>query len=151
MKKILIPIGLAFLALTLISAKKAFEIDDIVEKLRVSPADISGIDISWERVKAKIKMEIFNDSIHELNVNTLGLITIKELLVYNSNGIEIATANVNQSSINLPAKGAWKTDWIEVRVPLINAFDFISSSTSFDDYNYKLVIEFAGFGKYTIG
>lgn len=153
MRKLLIPIGLVFLAATVVSAKKVFEIDEVLNKLEVQPSGIAQPDTTWERIKANIKVLIFNGSIHDLNINSLGLITIETLYVYSRTGQQIATAAVNQSKVSIPSKGAWETDWIEVRIPLNSALEMLTGAIGFDytKYQYKLAIDVAGFGKYMIG
>ena len=98
-------------------------------------------------------MNIFNNSDYDLNIDSLGLITVERLIVLSATGSPIATALVNKNQIDIPAHGAWMTDWIDVRIPLTSAFDLLTGGLGFDynNYQYKLAINVAGFGKYTIG
>jgi hypothetical protein len=151
MRKILIPIGLGFLIIAFASAKKVFKIDDILQKLKVVPENIADIDINWVRIAAKIKLNIFNNTEFDLNINSLGLITIEKLLVFTNNGDQVAIAVVNQEQISIPANGAWLTNWIPVEIELNNALTMLTGTMDFNNYQYKLAINVAGFGKYTIG
>ncbi|WP_105983772.1 hypothetical protein [Nonlabens agnitus] len=153
MNKLLLIGGAAALAVTAFSFKKVTDYSDIIDQLEFKPLDISNIDVDFEKISFKLKMLINNPSHKNLNLDTLGAITLKELVINNSLGNQVARVFVNQSNINIPANGGYQTGWLPVSIPLANAASMLLGGFDFNymAYDYKGVLTVPAVGNFVIG
>lgn len=154
MRKLLIPAAVIVAALGLFSFKKAQQYSKVLDNLQINVLDIAALKMDFSKIDFKIKLDLFNPTDEVLNASTLGLAYVKNVFIYRAGNL-IATAAVNQSSIEIPANGSYTTDWIDVELPLSvavnNITSLIGNSFNANDLEYKVEIAIKGLGTQIIG
>lgn len=155
MKKLLIIGGIGIAALSIFGFKKISDYSNVIDQLTVRPAGIadlfSGFNLNVSRFKLKLRID--NPTDLDFNISTIGLITIKKVLILNSKGELLATTTINSNQINIPAKGFTITEWLPIEIATLSTIQNLLSGSGIDpqDFIYKVEINIAGAGDYIIG
>lgn len=162
MNKFIIAIGAGVVAASIYGYKKLQDYTTVVDQMTVSFFDVSQIDLSalnfndlfsgatnW--INIDIKLKITNPTDIDFVINTIGLVTIKKVLVYDSTNKLIGTAIVDETRMKIPAHGFSTTKWLPLQLPVENLVNSFLSSVDPNQFTYKVIINIAGAGDYTIG
>ncbi len=136
-----------------IGKNKADEYLQAFEQLEFKPLGIKNIRLSGGKLSFYTSLEIVNNSLTNIALDTAKKVVLSRILVYNSNGEYLGKATPNLSAINLPAQSTTVVENINTVVPLDDLGSVLTNALSIiqNPNSLKLKLEFSAFGEtYTI-
>lgn len=145
-KKIWILAGVSLLGLTLFGGKKAIDLSNVVNSLKVSLRGIGSFpEFFGNMIRSSVNIAIQNPTERALDLQTGGAIILKKLRIYNKEGKLAATASPNITGINIPAFGEVVFKKIPIESSITGLLNTILiGSTDTRDYTIEAEIEALG-------
>ena len=124
-RKVVIAIVVALALITLYGVNKAKALMAIFDKMTITPAGISKVNVGLSNISFNIDIKLTNPTAQDFSVDGYGIAELKEISIY-YNGIYIATSTVNMTQISVPSDNELILHNIPVNVP--NVLDFVQNN-----------------------
>jgi hypothetical protein len=150
LNKILLLSGLAIAGISIWGYQKVKKLQAIFEKMTIQPIGFSNVNVSFERIKFNIDVEIVNPTNDDFDVTGSHFANLNKLLIFYK-GTYIATADTKFTSVSVPHKNSIVFQNIPVEVSTKTAFNNVLNFLTFttDDITIKGVVSILG-NEYTI-
>lgn len=133
--------GGLLLAGFLLLGKKVKDWKAIMPYIKAIPTDFRNLKINWEKITFDVELTLLNNS--NENFNPDGIVAQLDRVKFMAFGQTIATLNIKQTSLNLPAKGTQVLKGLKCEVPL-EMLPVITKIRSFNDISAVAVMNVLG-------
>jgi len=126
--------------------KKAVDTYNVAEKLTIALRGISSFpEFFGATIRTSVNIAIQNPTPTPLNIETAGLVKLKQIRVFNKQGKLAGVANPNLEALQIPAYG----EIVIKKVPIESSIQgllntILIGSTNIDDYRIESDIEALG-------
>jgi hypothetical protein len=162
MNKYIIAIGAGIIGFSLFSLKKIKDYKNILDQLTVNLHDTAQINVgnmsisnslsgaaNW--INIDVKLKITNPTKNDFSLSGLGLITVKEVFIYDASNKLIANAQLNESQLKIGANDFTITKWLPLELPIDNLITSLLTGFDPNQFKFKVNVSIVGAGDYLIG
>lgn len=134
-KKFLLIGSLIFGALAIFGYKKVQKLKSIFDKMTMTPNNIYGVDINWQRVAFTMDVNLSNPTNDDFYVTGSVAAELNKINIFYK-GKYLANANLNSlNEVSVPAKGEMIIPGIGVEIPVVA---ILQNSLIFDPTNFSM-------------
>ncbi len=145
-KHILIAGGITLLGASLWGGRRAFQIKEVAQQLQIQLRGIASLpQFFGSRIKTSVNIALINPTDTPFNLQSGGLVRLKQIHIYNKEGKLAAVATPNIEGIEIPAFGEVVLKKIPVESNIQGLLNTILlGSTNPTDYRVESQIEVLG-------
>jgi hypothetical protein len=150
LKKILLLSGLAIAGISFWGYQKVKKLQAIFDKMTIAPVGFSNVNVSLERIKFNIDVQISNPTDDDFDVSGSHFANLNKLQIFYK-GKYIATAETKITSVSVPHKNSIIFHDIPVMVSTKTALNNLVNFLNFDtnDISVKGIVSILG-NEYTL-
>ena len=144
-KKIITVVAIVMLGLSIYAYDKIKKLQAIFLAMTITPIGLpKKIDISTERLRFFIDIQIDNPTKNDLNVSGY-IATLTKIKVYKK-GQYIGVSTVNINEISIPHENKIVLHDVEINLPILSALEIALTINTFDinDYSFVAIVDVSG-------
>lgn len=149
-KNILIPIGIGLGALALFGYKKGSDVSKILDNMEFEIANISNFGLALPNITFMANIKVINNSDVNFGANLSSRISIRQIRVYNQQGVYIGQADTNLYQIEIAAFSTTLLPKMRFVIDPIKALGEVSSNLQtyiqgdYSRLNYEIDVNILG-------